>query len=74
MSLSLVLALLIALPAAALVLYFLTPRRYESADTVASSYDEWTDDGILEFYWGEHHPFGSLRLSPSTQRLFASEI
>ncbi|MFM2429972.1 MAG: hypothetical protein RLZZ511_1185 [Cyanobacteriota bacterium] len=55
---NLFLLLLIALPIVGIVLYLLTPRRYESADSVATSYDEWTEDGILEFYWGEHIHLG----------------
>ncbi|UWU46061.1 hypothetical protein APLC1_0749 [Limnospira platensis C1] len=35
-----------------LTLYLLSPRKYQSADSVANSYDDWTNDGILEFYWG----------------------
>ncbi len=42
----------------AIVLYFVSARSYESADTVANSYDRWTEDGILEFYWGEHIHLG----------------
>lgn len=34
-----------------LALYLLTARRYQSSDTVADSYDQWTEDGILEYYW-----------------------
>ncbi len=44
--------------------YLLSPRRYESADSVAQSYDEWTQDGILEFYWGEHIHLGYYGLPP----------
>ena len=44
--------------------YLLSPRRYESADSVAQSYDEWTQDGILEFYWGEHIHLGHYGLPP----------
>jgi MPBQ/MSBQ methyltransferase len=55
---NLFLLLLIALPIVGIALYLLTPRRYESADSVATSYDEWTEDGILEFYWGEHIHLG----------------
>jgi MPBQ/MSBQ methyltransferase len=38
--------------------YLLTARRYQSGDTVAQSYDQWTEDGILEYYWGEHIHLG----------------
>jgi MPBQ/MSBQ methyltransferase len=36
-----------------------TPSRpYKSTGTVSASYDNWTEDGILEFYWGEHIHLG----------------
>lgn len=38
--------------------YLKAARPYQSAATVASSYDEWTADGILEFYWGDHIHLG----------------
>ena len=46
------------------VIYLLTPRSYESSETVANSYDEWTQDGILEFYWGEHIHLGHYGSPP----------
>jgi MPBQ/MSBQ methyltransferase len=49
---------------AGLALYLLTARRYQSSDSVAHSYDEWTEDGILEFYWGEHIHLGHYGLPP----------
>ena len=52
------LLLLVAVPTVGVAAYLLTPRRYQSADSVANSYDEWTQDGILEFYWGEHIHLG----------------
>jgi MPBQ/MSBQ methyltransferase len=64
MSLLLVFKLLLALSAAAIALYLLTPRRYESGESVAQSYDEWTEDGILEFYWGEHIHLGHYGSPP----------
>jgi MPBQ/MSBQ methyltransferase len=34
-------------------------RRYNREEnTVANEYDAWTDDGILEHYWGEHIHLG----------------
>ncbi len=45
-------------------LYLLFPRKYESADSVANSYDDWTNDGILEFYWGEHIHLGHYGSPP----------
>ena len=49
--------------------YLLTPRQYDSAESVANSYDEWTQDGILEFYWGEHIHLGHYG-SPPRQKDF----
>ena len=46
------------------VLYVRVPRKYQSADSVATSYDDWTNDGILEFYWGEHIHLGHYGLPP----------
>ncbi len=46
------------------VIYLLTPRSYESSETVANSYDDWTEDGILEFYWGEHIHLGHYGSPP----------
>ena len=48
-----------------IIVYLLTPRRYQSSESVATSYDEWTDDGILEFYWGEHIHLGHYGSPPS---------
>ncbi|MGP0128919.1 MAG: methyltransferase domain-containing protein [cyanobacterium endosymbiont of Rhopalodia musculus] len=47
-----------------ITLYLITPRRYQSSDTVAKSYDEWTQDGILEFYWGKHIHLGHYGSPP----------
>ncbi len=44
--------------------YIITARRYQSANSVANSYDQWTEDGILEFYWGEHIHLGHYGLPP----------
>ena len=54
----LVLGVAVGLLAIAAGLYLLTARRYQSSNSVANSYDQWTDDGILEFYWGEHIHLG----------------
>jgi len=62
---------LIALPTLALVsgigLYLATARQYQSSDSVANSYDEWTMDGILEFYWGEHIHLGHYGSPPHSK-------
>lgn len=31
-----------------------TPRRYASAASVSEQYDKWTEDGVMEKFWGEH--------------------
>ncbi|MCD8488842.1 MAG: methyltransferase domain-containing protein [Desertifilum sp.] len=69
MPLFLLLGTLFAVLIAGILLYLLTPRRYQSADSVAQSYDEWTDDGILEFYWGDHIHLGHYG-SPPQRRDF----
>lgn len=47
-----------------IAIYLATPRSYESSSTVANSYDQWTQDGILEFYWGEHIHLGHYGSPP----------
>ncbi len=47
-----------------IVVYLITARSYQSSETVATSYDEWTQDGILEFYWGEHIHLGHYGSPP----------
>jgi MPBQ/MSBQ methyltransferase len=63
------LGFLLLILAIGITLYLLTPRSYESSETVANSYDEWTSDGILEFYWGEHIHLGHYG-SPPRQKDF----
>ncbi len=46
------------------IIYLATARRYQSTDSVANSYDAWTEDGILEFYWGEHIHLGHYGTLP----------
>ncbi|MFP4009916.1 MAG: methyltransferase domain-containing protein [Spirulinaceae cyanobacterium] len=50
--------------AIAIALYLNSARRYQSANTVANSYDQWTEDGILEYYWGEHIHLGHYGSPP----------
>ncbi|WP_448380793.1 methyltransferase domain-containing protein [Gloeomargarita sp.] len=45
-------------------LYLRFPRRYQTAASVAAAYDAWTQDGILEFYWGEHIHLGHYGFPP----------
>lgn len=49
------------------VIYLATPRSYTSSKTVANSYDQWTQDGILEFYWGEHIHLGHYGSPPRSK-------
>ena len=64
-----VLGILLALLIAGIALYLFTARRYQSSDSVANSYDEWTEDGILEFYWGDHIHLGHYG-SPTQRKDF----
>jgi MPBQ/MSBQ methyltransferase len=68
-----ILGILLALLAAGAAVYLLTPRRYESSNTVANSYDQWTDDGILEFYWGEHIHLGHYGSPPRRKDFLAAK-
>jgi len=58
------LGLLLGLFAIAILLYLVTGRRYQSSESVVNSYDQWTEDGILEFYWGEHIHLGHYGSPP----------
>ena len=59
-----VLGVVFAILVIGIILYFVTARRYQSSDSVANSYDQWTEDGILEFYWGEHIHLGHYGWPP----------
>lgn len=52
------LEIIAALSFLGLAIYAIAARPYQSAESVAQSYDEWTEDGILEFYWGDHIHLG----------------
>ena len=56
-----------------ITLYLITPRNYESSETVANSYDEWTQDGILEFYWGEHIHLGHYGSPPRSKNFLQAK-
>ncbi len=64
MSLYYVLGALVVLLIVGILVYLATPRSYKSSKTVANSYDQWTQDGILEFYWGEHIHLGHYGSPP----------
>jgi MPBQ/MSBQ methyltransferase len=67
------LGFLFVLLAIAIVLYLITARRYQSSNTVASSYDQWTEDGILEFYWGEHIHLGHYGTPPRQKNFLTAK-
>ncbi|MEC4893164.1 MAG: methyltransferase domain-containing protein [Oscillatoria sp. PMC 1051.18] len=68
-----VFGLLLGLLAIAIALYLVTSRRYQSAESVANSYDRWTEDGILEFYWGEHIHLGHYGSPPQRKDFLAAK-
>jgi MPBQ/MSBQ methyltransferase len=68
------LGFLLLILAIGIALYLLTPRSYESSETVANSYDEWTSDGILEFYWGEHIHLGHYGSPPRHKDFLQAKV
>ncbi len=58
---------LVVIVAIGLIAYFNAARKYQSSDTVANAYDEWTQDGILEYYWGEHIHLGHYGSPPESK-------
>ncbi len=54
--------------------YLITARRYQSSNSVANSYDQWTEDGILEFYWGEHIHLGHYGSPPQPKDFIAAKV
>lgn len=73
MNLSLIAGILLALLIISIALYLGTARRYQSSDSVANSYDQWTEDGILEFYWGEHIHLGHYGSPPGRKDFLAAK-
>ncbi|AIE73128.1 MULTISPECIES: 2-methyl-6-phytyl-1,4-hydroquinone methyltransferase [unclassified Synechocystis] len=55
-------------------LYLFTARGYQSADSVANAYDQWTEDGILEYYWGDHIHLGHYGDPPVAKDFIQSKI
>ena len=68
------LGLLLILLIGGIAFYLFTARRYQSSDSVANSYDEWTEDGILEFYWGEHIHLGHYGSPPRRKDFLTAKI
>ena len=73
MNLSYALGILVFLLIIGIAVYLLTARSYHSADSVANSYDQWTEDGILEFYWGEHIHLGHYGSPPKSKEFIAAK-
>jgi MPBQ/MSBQ methyltransferase len=67
------LGLILALLIVGIALYFATARKYQSSDSVANAYDQWTEDGILEFYWGEHIHLGHYGSPPQRKDFLAAK-
>ena len=67
------LVIILALLILSLAIYLITARRYQSSDSVANSYDQWTEDGILEFYWGEHIHLGHYGSPPRRKDFLAAK-
>ncbi len=74
MNLFYALGLLFTLLAIAIAFYLITARRYQSSDSVANSYDRWTEDGILEFYWGEHIHLGHYGSPPQRKDFITAKV
>lgn len=55
-------------------LYLFTARGYQSSDSVANAYDQWTEDGILEYYWGDHIHLGHYGDPPVRKDFIQSKI
>ncbi|ERN42566.1 methylase involved in ubiquinone/menaquinone biosynthesis [Rubidibacter lacunae KORDI 51-2] len=67
------LLLIIVLLAVAVAIYLVTARKYRESNSVANAYDQWTDDGILEFYWGEHIHLGHYGSPPQRKNFIAAK-
>ncbi|OKH23541.1 SAM-dependent methyltransferase [Hydrococcus rivularis NIES-593] len=65
--------LLIILSIVGIAAYLLAARKYQSSASVANSYDEWTNDGVLEFYWGEHIHLGHYGSPPQRKDFIAAK-
>jgi MPBQ/MSBQ methyltransferase len=73
MSLFFAFGLLLGLLTIGIAFYLISARRYQSSNSVANSYDQWTEDGILEFYWGDHIHLGYYGLPPQRKDFLAAK-
>ena len=55
-----------AVGAVGLALWLRRDRRYESSESVASAYDAWTEDRLLEQLWGDHVHLGHYGAPPTS--------
>ncbi len=55
-----------AIGATGVALWLRRDRRYESSESVASAYDAWTEDRLLEQLWGEHVHLGHYGTPPGS--------
>ena len=53
--------------AAAVLIWLRRDRRYQSSESVASAYDAWTDDRLLERLWGDHVHLGHYGDPPGSR-------
>lgn len=72
-NLPLLLVGVLSLVSAGVALYLTTARKYQSTSTVADAYDQWTEDGILEYYWGEHIHLGHYGSPPQRKGFLAAK-
>ncbi|MEO0490310.1 MAG: SAM-dependent methyltransferase, partial [Cyanobacteria bacterium J06659_2] len=63
-SIFLIVGLFFAVLATCVAIYLISARTYQSSTSVADAYDQWTEDGILEFYWGDHIHLGHYGSPP----------
>ncbi|MGK7890029.1 MAG: methyltransferase domain-containing protein [Leptolyngbyaceae cyanobacterium] len=73
MNLFVLLGVVVGGAAIALILYLISARTYQSSDSVANAYDQWTDDGILEYYWGEHIHLGHYGNPPQSKNFLKAK-
>ncbi|MDP7327255.1 MAG: methyltransferase domain-containing protein, partial [Prochlorococcaceae cyanobacterium ETNP7_MAG_30] len=59
--------------AAAALIWSKRDRRYESSDSVASAYDAWTNDQLLERLWGDHVHLGHYGEPPRSRDFRAAK-
>ncbi len=56
------------------LLWGINNRKYESSSTVASAYDKWTKDQLLEILWGEHIHLGHYGYPPVSKDFRVAKV